>query len=89
MEIIPNTSGCADPAIGADEEIIGGGIYKRDFPKTDEEIVENIYKFAEDLLWPKKAKPAGSLDEGDNSKFNKFVDGELDIGKRKEDEIHE
>jgi hypothetical protein len=74
---------------GGDEEIIGGGIYKKTIPKTDKEIVENVWRFAADLLWPKDAHsyPNDRVHWEDTWKFDEFVAGRLDIGKR-EEEMH-
>jgi hypothetical protein len=83
----PKEGACDAPAIGADEKIFGGGIYKKAIPGMDKDIIRNVWRFAEDLLWSKGAQPKfGGFEPRervtDSFKFDRFVDGNLDIGKR-------
>lgn len=73
----------ADNEPGKDEQVEGGGIYKKETPKEDEKIVENVWRFVEDLLEPKSPQGAQSEDNKrtDTWKFDKFIGGKLDIGK--------
>lgn len=59
----------------------GGGNYAADMPDKAHDIINNIYKFVEDVVYPKKASNPNDPYISDKDFCDKIESGLLDIGK--------